>query len=46
MWPKGGDIKTKENYDDYLLHLEWMEPDMPNAHGQGKGNSGIGLQGR
>jgi hypothetical protein len=46
MRPKGGDIATKENYDDYLLHLEWMEPDMPNARGQGKGNSGIALQGR
>jgi len=44
--PKGGDIATKENYEDYLLHLEWMEPEMPNAHGQEKGNSGIGLQGR
>lgn len=46
MQPRDGDIATKENYYDYLLHLEWMEPDMPNAHGQGKGNSGVGLQGR
>jgi hypothetical protein len=43
---KGGDIATKENYDNFYLHLEWMEPDMPNARGQAKGNSGIGLQGR
>src|SRR5262249_52038953 len=37
---------TVEKFDDFLLHVEWMEPDMPNARGQGKGNSGIGLQAR
>jgi hypothetical protein len=43
---RGGDIATKENYDNYQLHLEWMEPDLPDAKGQAKGNSGVGLQGR
>lgn len=46
MTSHGGDITTKSRYTDFQLHLEWMEPDMPNAHGQEKGNSGIGLQGR
>jgi hypothetical protein len=37
---------TKEKFTDFYLHLEWMEPDMPDAKGQGKGNSGVFLQGR
>lgn len=43
---KGGDIVTDETFTDFWLHLEWMEPDMPEASGQGKGNSGVYLQGR
>jgi hypothetical protein len=46
MTAGGGDIATRENYNNFQLHLEWMEPDMPNARGQAKGNSGIGLEGR
>jgi hypothetical protein len=46
MQVRSGDIATKENYDNFYLHLEWMEPEMPNARGQNKGNSGVGLQGR
>lgn len=41
-----GDIVTEEKFTDFMLHLEWMEPDMPEAKGQGKGNSGVYLQGR
>ena len=44
--PGAGDIMTKEKFTDFYLHLEWMEPDMPDAKGQGKGNSGVFLQGR
>lgn len=44
--PGTGDIMTKETFTDFYLHLEWMEPDMPNAKGQAKGNSGVYLQGR
>jgi hypothetical protein len=44
--PGAGDIMTKEGFTDFYLHLEWMEPDMPDAKGQGKGNSGVFLQGR
>src|SRR5262245_16199310 len=46
MTSHGGDITTKDRYTDFQLHVEWMEPEMPEAHGQEKGNSGIGLQGR
>lgn len=41
-----GDIVTDEKFTDFRLHLEWMEPDMPEATGQAKGNSGVYLQGR
>jgi len=41
-----GDIMTKENFTDFMLHLEFMTPDMPEATGQAKGNSGVFLQGR
>ncbi len=41
-----GDIVTDRKFTDLFLHLEWMEPDMPQATGQGKGNSGVYLQGR
>lgn len=42
----GGDIATKQEFGDFQLHIEFRTPDMPNATGQGKGNSGIGLHGR
>ncbi len=41
-----GDIVSKEQFADFLLHLEFMTPDMPDATGQAKGNSGVFLQGR
>ncbi|MBD3184311.1 DUF1080 domain-containing protein [Candidatus Poribacteria bacterium] len=41
-----GDIVTDQKFTDFMLHLEWMEPDMPEATGQAKGNSGVYLQGR
>lgn len=44
--PRTGDIVTDQKFTDFLLHLEWMEPDMPEATGQAKGNSGVYLQGR
>jgi hypothetical protein len=44
--PRAGDIMTRERFDDFLLHLEFRCPDMPEAKGQAKGNSGVFLQGR
>ena len=41
-----GDIVTDQKFTDFVLHLEFMEPDMPEATGKGKGNSGVYLQGR
>ena len=44
--PGTGDIMTQERFTDFCLHLEFRCPDMPEAKGQGKGNSGVFLQGR
>ena len=41
-----GDIVSDETYMDALIHLEFMEPDMPGATGQAKANSGVFVQGR
>ena len=40
-----GDIISKETYRDAHIHVEWREPDMPWASGQGKGNSGVYVHG-
>ncbi|HEY3266159.1 MAG TPA: DUF1080 domain-containing protein [Armatimonadota bacterium] len=40
----GGDIKTKQTFDNFQLHVEFKTPDMPDAKGQAKGNSGVYLQ--
>lgn len=41
-----GDIKTKKQFGDMQLHIEWRSPDVIVGEGQGRGNSGIFLQER
>ena len=41
-----GSIVTKKKFTDFKLHLEFRTPFMPDARGQGRGNSGVYLQGR
>jgi hypothetical protein len=39
--PGTGGIKTKENFGDMQLHLEWRAPIEIKGEGQGRGNSGV-----
>lgn len=38
-------IVSKVTFGDALLHVEFREPDMPEAKGQAKGNSGVYVHG-
>lgn len=44
--PGRSDMITQARFGDFFLHLEFCCPDMPNASGQNKANSGVFLQGR
>ncbi|HLL90857.1 MAG TPA: DUF1080 domain-containing protein [Tepidisphaeraceae bacterium] len=47
MEVRGGDVQTKDEYQDFILHVEFMTPVMPEiVSGQARGNSGVYLQGR
>lgn len=39
-------IATKEKFGDVQLHMEWATPAPPHGDSQGRGNSGVFLQGR
>ena len=41
-----GSISTKREFGDCQLHVEWASPAEVKGEGQGRGNSGIYLQGR
>ena len=41
-----GDITTKQNFEDFQLHVEWSAPTEVVGNSQGRGNSGIFLQDR
>ena len=41
-----GDIKTKREFGDMQLHIEWRSPTVLEGEGQGRGNSGVFLQSR
>jgi Domain of Unknown Function (DUF1080) len=40
-----GDIRTKQQFGDFKLHLEFNVPYKPKARGQARGNSGVYLGG-
>lgn len=40
-----GVIQTKRKFNDFQLHIEWKTPSEITGEGQGRGNSGVYLQG-
>ncbi|MGH9326508.1 MAG: 3-keto-disaccharide hydrolase [Terriglobia bacterium] len=43
--PGTGDIETDQTFHDFQLHVEWATPTPPHGEDQGRGNSGVFLQG-
>lgn len=41
-----GGIQTKQGFGSVQLHIEWRSPEEIEGEGQGRGNSGVFLQGR
>jgi hypothetical protein len=41
-----GNIYSRQKFGSAQIHVEFATPDMPNAHGQARANSGVYLQGR
>lgn len=42
---KSGVIRTRGKWADFQLHVEWATPNPPKGEGQGRGNSGILING-
>lgn len=42
----GGDIMTRDSFENFQLHLEFRTPSVVKGDGQGRGNSGLFLQDR
>jgi hypothetical protein len=42
---RGGGIRTRQKWADFQLHVEWASPTPPEGTGQGRGNSGVLING-
>jgi Domain of Unknown Function (DUF1080) len=42
---RGGGIRTRGKWSDFQLHVEWAAPIPPKGTGQGRGNSGVLING-
>ena len=45
-WLGATNAATQQKFGDHHLHIEFRTPFMPKARGQGRGNSGVYVQGR
>src|SRR3954469_13248512 len=41
-----GRIRTKDEFGDFQLHIEWATPEKVVGKGQGRGNNGVNIYGR
>jgi hypothetical protein len=46
VMPGTGEIRSREQFGDCQLHIEWATPRKVEGDGQGRGNSGVFLMGR
>jgi len=44
--PKSGILRTKDEFSDFQLHIEWATPAVVKGKGQGRGNNGLNIFGR
>ncbi len=44
--PKTGILRTKDEFGDFQLHIEWATPEVVTGKGQGRGNNGLNIFGR
>jgi len=42
---RGGGIRTRDKWADFQLHIEWAAPNPQHGTGQGRGNSGVLING-
>lgn len=43
--PRGGSIRTRGKWSDFQFHVEWSAPTPAKGSGQGRGNSGVLING-
>jgi hypothetical protein len=44
--PGTGTIRTRDEFGDFQLHIEWATPEKVAGDGQGRGNNGLNIYGR
>jgi hypothetical protein len=44
--PRTGIIRTKDQFGDFQLHIEWATPTQVVGNGQGRGNNGVNIYGQ
>ncbi len=45
VMPKTGNIKSKQEFGDCQMHIEWATPEKVEGESQGRGNSGVFMMG-